>query len=406
VDERLKDPETRAINRSVSFRQAHAQIVAAATPEELNRVAESFLRQNLERSTALRNDQSLRPNEIPLTARERNLLFFGRAPEHHTSEMRELRHAWGLSRAERAEQVAAISEGRLEPSPALAKMLAELESRRSVSALRHYQASILNEEMRNPGRVNLRQLYERLSPYERTYLVEQIEGRKQAFARSSTLGAPAREPAKEASDTRVSPPHESESYRSYMAGVVEIEQRLLNEAVRQRQRSQGRFGIEGAGLSTEEARLLLPTEEQTEIRNRACNLAWERVALPETLDSQPGSAARQLGDAIAQLQEEVQPRARLAARALDEFLQEKIGHHNSVQSREDALRKLPPVDAQAWREMEVYAAETRRVLYRGFESLDRLRREVETSRVEIAATAAHAAPEPAGAKSLGNGRSA
>jgi hypothetical protein len=44
-------------------------------------------------------------------------------------------------------------------------------------------------------------------------------------------------------------------------------------------------------------------------------------------------------------------------------------------------------------------------LYRGFESLDRLRREVEASRVEIAATAAHAAPEPAGAESLANGRS-
>ena len=403
VDERLKDPETRALNRSASFRQAHEQIVATTTPEELNRVAESFLRQNLERSTALRNGQTPKPNEIPLNARERHLLFFGRAPEHHTSEMRELRHAWGLSRAERAEQVAAISEGRLEPSPTLAKMLAELESRRSGSALRHYQASILNEEMRNPGKLNLRQLYERLAPYERTYLVEQIEGRKQSITQPH---APAQEPAKEASNTRVSPPHESDSYRDYMAGVAEIEQRLLNGTVRQRQKGEGRFGDEGAGLSIEEARALLPTEEQAVIRNRACNLAWERVALPETLDSLPGSTARGLGDAIAQLQEEVQPRARLAAQALDEFFLEKIGPYKNDQSREDALRKLPPVDAQAWRELEAYAAETRRVLYRGFESLDRLRREVEASRVEIAATTAHAAPEPAGAKSLGNERSA
>ncbi len=405
VDERLKDPETRALNRSASFRQAHAQIVAARAPEELNRMAESFLRQNLERSTALRNGLPPRPNEIPLNARERHLLFFGRAPEHHTAEMRELRHAWGLSRAERAEQVAALSEGRLEPSPALAQMLTELESRRTVSALRHYQASILNQEMRNPGKLNLRQLYERLAPYERTYLVGQIEGRKQAFARSSTLGAPSREPAQEASNHGVSPPHESDSYRDYMAGVEEIEQRLLNEAVRQRQKGEGRFGEEGAALSTEEARALLPTEEQTMIRNRACNLAWERVALPETLDSPPGSAARQLGDAIAQLQEEIQPRARLAARALDEFLLEKIGHHKNDQSREDALRKLPPTDAQAQRELEAYAAETRRELYRGFESLDQLRREVEASRVGIVATTAHIAPETANSKSLANGRS-
>ncbi|MCG3145020.1 MAG: hypothetical protein HONDAALG_02561 [Gammaproteobacteria bacterium] len=405
VDERLKDPETRALNRSASFRQAHSQIVAATTPEELNRVAESFLRQNLERSTALRNGQSLKPNETPLSARERNLLFFGRAPEHHTAEMLELRHAWGLSRAERAEQVAAISEGRLEPSPTLARMLAELESRRSVSALRHYQASILNEEMRNPGKVNLRHLYERLPPYERTYLVEQIEGRKQAITRPSTLGAPAREPAQEASDRGISSPHESDSYRDYMAGVTEIEQRLLNEAARQRQKGEGRFGVEGAGLSTEEARALLPTEEQTAIRNRACNQAWERLALPETYDAQPGSAAQQLGDAIAQLQEEIQPRARLAARALDDFLEKKIGHHKNDQSREDAVRNLSPADAQAWRELEAYAAETRRELYRGFESLDLLRREVARSRAEIAVMTTHAAPEPAGTKSLANGRS-
>ncbi|MCG3144878.1 MAG: hypothetical protein HONDAALG_02388 [Gammaproteobacteria bacterium] len=405
VDERLKDPETRALNGSASFRQAHSQIVAATTPEELNRVAESFLRQNLERSTAIRNGQSTKPNEIPLSARERNLLFFGRAPEHHTAEMRELRHAWGLSRAERAEQVAALSEGRLEPSPTLAKMLAELESRRSAPALRHYQASIMNEEMRNPGKVNLRRLYEQLSPYERTYLVEQIEERKQALTRPSTLGAPAREPAQEASDRGISPPRESDSYRDYMAGVAEIEQGLLNEAARQRQRGEGRFGVEGASLSIEEARALLPTEDQTAIRNRACNQAWERLALPETYDAQPGSAAQQLGDAIAQIQEEVQPRARLAARALDEFLHEKIGHHKNDQSREDAVRKLPPADAQAWREFEAYAAETRQELYRGFESLDRLRREVEASRVEIVAATAYTVPEPAGAKSLANGRS-
>ena len=385
VDERLKDPETRALNRSASFRQAHEQIVATTTPEELNRVAESFLRQNLDRSTALRNGQSQRPNEIPLNARERHLLFFGRAPEHHTAEMRELRHAWGLSRAERAERVRALREGRLEPTLALEKMLAELDSRRSVAALRHYQASILNEEMRNPGKVDLRRLYQQLSPYERTYLVEQIEARKQSLAQPPTPTAPAREAAKDASDRGVSspvaPPRESESYREYMAGVAEIEQRLLNEAVRQRQRGGERSGEEGDALSIEEARGLLPTDEQTAIRNRACNLAWERMALPETLDSQLDSAARRLGDAIAQMQEEIQPRARLAARALDDFLREKIGPTSrNGHDQEAAIGKLSPDDARRWRELEVFAAGTREELYRGFGALDRLRREVEESR--------------------------
>jgi hypothetical protein len=188
-----------------------------------------------------------------------------------------------------------------------------------------------------------------------------------------------------------------------MAGVAEIEQRLLNWAVRQRQKGEGRLGDEEVVLSTKEAGALLPTEEQAAIRNRACNLAWERLALPETYDAPSGSAARLLGDAIAQLQEEIQPRARLAARTLDDFLEKKLGHHKNDRSREDAVRSLSPADAQSWRELEAYAAETRRELYRGFESLDQLRREVARSHVEIAAATAHRAPEPASAKSLANG---
>ncbi|MGH9850591.1 MAG: hypothetical protein ACREBD_12195, partial [Blastocatellia bacterium] len=97
VDERLKDPETRALNNSAPFRAAHKQITEARTPVELNRVAEEFLRENLRQSAALRlhhADPAARPKPetAPLNARERNLLFFGRAPEHHTPEMRELRH--------------------------------------------------------------------------------------------------------------------------------------------------------------------------------------------------------------------------------------------------------------------------------------------------------------------------
>ncbi|MGH9939245.1 MAG: hypothetical protein ACREAM_23630, partial [Blastocatellia bacterium] len=76
-------------------------------------MAEDFLRENLRQSDALRlhhADPAARPKPetAPLNARERNLLFFGRAPEHHTPEMRELRHYWGLSRAERAARAEAL----------------------------------------------------------------------------------------------------------------------------------------------------------------------------------------------------------------------------------------------------------------------------------------------------------
>src|SRR5690242_7379416 len=86
----------------------------------------------------------------PLFHISRNLLFFGRAPAHHTAEMRELRHSWGFTRDERARHIKALGEGRRAPSPALDKLLAELETRTTARAISHYRASILNEEMRNP----------------------------------------------------------------------------------------------------------------------------------------------------------------------------------------------------------------------------------------------------------------
>jgi len=393
VNERLKDPETRALNKSAAFRLAYTKIIEARTPEELSRVAETFLRENLQRDAALHLHQAdperyPKPETAPLSARERNLLFFGRAPEHHTPEMRELRHYWGLSRTERAERVKALREGNLAPSPALKEMVEELESRRTLPAIRHYQATILNEEMRNPGKVDLRPMFERLPPHERTFLIERMEEKKQSITRSQ---APMRDPASppphtippSAARTFASIPRESNSYREYMASMGAIESRLLNEAVRQRQKDSGHIVItkEGNPLSITEARVLLPQEEQVRIREQARNLAWERLALPEVFASQPEPAARRLSDTVAHLQEETQQRARMAHQALDEFVREKVGSNgrNGPPSA-DALSKLEPADAQRLRALQDYAARTREELYRGFESLDTLRRELEKPR--------------------------
>ncbi len=110
LEERMRDPETRVLNSFPAFRAAHQQLSATTSSEELNRFAEQFLRDNLARGEALRLHktdpaQHSKPEVMPLNARERSLLFFGRAPEHHTPEMRELRYAWGLSREARATRV-------------------------------------------------------------------------------------------------------------------------------------------------------------------------------------------------------------------------------------------------------------------------------------------------------------
>ncbi|MBI1762271.1 MAG: hypothetical protein HYR56_12635 [Acidobacteria bacterium] len=47
VAERWRAPEARTLHRSPAFRAIHEKLNATRTPEELNRVAESFLRGNL-----------------------------------------------------------------------------------------------------------------------------------------------------------------------------------------------------------------------------------------------------------------------------------------------------------------------------------------------------------------------
>src|SRR5262249_51005067 len=214
--ERLKDPETRVLNVSEPFRNSHEQITEARTPEELNRAARAILKGN------------------DFSWRERTLLFFGRAPAHHTPEMRELRCSWGLTRAERAENVRALGERRRAPSPAMEKMLVELDTRTTARAISHYRASILNEEMRNPGKLDLRAMYERLPGYERDHLFGKIKEREEPLAsRHPSL----RETAPEIDVSRsqaAQVPRASESFREYTSAMADIERRVLHEKKRQK----------------------------------------------------------------------------------------------------------------------------------------------------------------------------
>ena len=389
LDERMRDPETRALNSSAAFRRAHQQLNATTSAEEVNRFAEQFLRDNLAHGEALRLHKSdpaqhPQPEIMPLNARERNLLFYGRAPEHHSAEMRELRFAWGLSREARATRVRDLHEGRLQPSGTLEKMLTELETRQSLPALKHYQASLLNEKMDNPGKLDLQPLYERLPPHERTYLLERIDAKKQSYQRPEP---PLRETKDEANRTSVTPrsqgelPRESQAYREYLAGMGAIEHRLLNVAVQQRQAATKGILVSQKEyqLSITEARSLLPAETQINLRQQARQQAWEQLVTPEVFTAEPKAQA--LSDTIAHLQENSQQRARLAHQVLEEFVQEKIGATaNKEKINQAALTKLTPNDAQRWQALQDYAVRTREELYRGFESLDVIRRDIEQTR--------------------------
>lgn len=334
ADERLSDSETRALNRSSEFRAAHSRLNAARTPKELSLFAEGFLRENAALSRALQKHQVdpehiPPPAKTPLDARARHLLFFGRSPTHFTPEMRQLKYDWGLSREERAARTLLLREKQLEPSPPLKAMLHELESRTSVKAVAHYQASILNERVENPGRLNLRSLHESLAPHERDYLFERIQSRKLTLARVSAPAHSSEEQpgvrSQQASAGRTfgQIPVTSGAYQNYMASMGAIEHQLLNEAVRRRHEIGSRGGETGALLSITGARALLPQQEQTQLRLRARNMAWESVVPTEVFARNPSATAMRLSDAVAHTQEQLQEKARVAHAAREQFIQKQ-----------------------------------------------------------------------------------
>ena len=352
LDERLRDPETRALHSSAVFRDARTVIINARTPAELSHSAEDFLRTNRRRSEELRQHladpaQYPPPAQRPLDARERNLLFYGRAPEHHTAEMRELRIHYGLTKAERAVRVTQLRRGEIEPSPPLKELLNELAMRQTTKAINHFQASLLNEQMKQPGRVNLYHLNQQVPPHESTYLYEVTERRKQTLQR---------QPVSERETERVSvssAPPASESLREYLAHMGQIERRLLNAEVRNRSDERNERGL--SDLTITEARSLLPTQTQREVRVRASRLAWEALVPAEVFASNPPPEAVRLSETIAMIQEQLQERARVA-RSVSDDVQIRLGEDEQKQA---ALRR--------------YAEQTRTAVYQGFERLDEQR---------------------------------
>ncbi len=412
VGERLRDPETRALNTSSVFRDARASLFNTTTHEALGRVAADLLRVNERRSEELRRHRAAPekhplPTVMPLNTRERNLLFNGRAPEHHTPEMRELRLNYGLSRSERTARIADLREGRIEPSEVLKTILRELETRKTAKAIAHFQASIINEKMNSEGRVNLHLLSQRIPPHERTYLYELSEERKRDLVRLPSAG---RSEVVRDNDLAELPvtrafgaiPRENGAFREYMANMGRIERQLLNEALIERgiEFERSDFGRSKRGLTITEARLLLPESLQREIRLRARNQAWQSLVPEEAFDRNPSPEAARISDTIARIQEHLQEKARIARTIHNDFVAEKVHFYEERIQRQKAdggslyvtqedrekvvqlaLGSLSSADARKLAELDRYVVQTREDVYRSFESLDVQRRELELARV-------------------------
>jgi hypothetical protein len=402
IDERLRDPETRALNTSDEFRRARAEFLEARTSDALGKIAERFLRLNQQRGEELRLHlldpaRHPRPETTPLDARNRSLLFNGRAPAHHTREMRELRINYGLSRANRASRTEQLHQKRVDPSRPLGLLVDQLEIRRTVRSVSHFQANLLNAQLNQDGKLNIHQLYNSLPPHERAYLFERSENRKRNFEIT-----PDRSPQ---SNLHESPngrafgeaPRGSKTLREYLTHMGRIERQLLNQEIR-RHRPNIIATEDRDGMTITEARSLLPEQSARDIRMRARSQAWEQIVPSESFERNPPQESIRISDTIAYIQEHLQESARIAQNARNEFLAEKIREAerrngiresiskgfsppNPIRRREDfvqsVIASLGPEDARKFAALDHYAAKTREEVYLGFEAIDSQRRNLE-----------------------------
>ena len=334
IDARLQDPETAARNRSPEFRKFQNQLHAARTPEEVNRVAAAINKENWEAGERQKRDANLpgiseRPAIAKLGPKEMKLLFYGRAPKHYTAEMRDLRHQWGMSKAEKDARLRNLKEGKISPSPTLRRMLTDLESRASLEAMAHYRAQLknYNHEMKLPGKLDLKTIHDRLGPYERDYLYQQVSAKEQALSRGkvqertfpnslSVARASETPERKKAEQTYLTPPKDSPAYKEYITAAKRHETQLLVEATNQFR------GI--SGLMAEEARQQLPLVTQQQIRVQSQKLAWADIAPPEIMEENRSPEAERLDRTIAHAMEHLQSRARLAKDARQDFIDQKV----------------------------------------------------------------------------------
>lgn len=288
--ERMKDPTTRLLNSSPTFREAYNQLNGAKTPAELNEIASGIAKANqaaYNQTKAHLADPSIPKPQPALSYQERDLLFRGAMPDHYTPQMREVRIAWGALPKERAEMKAGLADGSMEKSKSLQLLETELSKRTSVKAVNHLWAAIKGG---NENAKQFQEAYSSLGPHERDYFYEAKQSRIAGFLTPPEKSLPAPDPTK------------STSYREYVRAVA------------------AEVGdVKG-----------LPPAEAKAVRENAQFKAWWDT-LGEGVgerNSAPSPAERKLADIITNAQERLQVEARAARDMKDGFINTKLAEYD------------------------------------------------------------------------------
>jgi hypothetical protein len=178
IDFRQSDRVTADLNQNRVFREYALRLTDTRTTDELIATAleitkENFANYQQQEAFRANPETASAPAKDPLSLTELRQLFLYASPAGVTKaaagQMRSvlLSTVFGKDKSDR---VQLLAKGLLQPSPALAKLLQNLETRTTLAAINHFYASLQNPNPDRPNPFNLYEAHRSLPQFEKDFL--------------------------------------------------------------------------------------------------------------------------------------------------------------------------------------------------------------------------------------------
>jgi hypothetical protein len=307
VDYRLNDHATAELARNPVFRDYSQRLADTRTTEELVETAIEIRLENYELHEQLRAHLTDRankpaPDKKALSVSEMRELFLSASPladsRVEREQMRAVLYSMTVFGKEKAERVQLLAEGKLQPSPMLARLLENLDERHTKAALNHFYLSLRNpaETLTRQNSFDLYKAHRSLPQYERDYLHNHALAAKYEVlntlnrTQEKTINAPSQT---EAILENLARPSEIGFYQEYYARADLLEARSIAEAEGLR---------EGVSSQSLQSSSIVPELSDLEVRTISHvvnNFDQPRQAqIAEHLRQSPDERQQNIGDMI------------------------------------------------------------------------------------------------------------
>jgi hypothetical protein len=183
IDYRLNDHATLQLATNPTFRGYSERLAAARSPEGLIKAGNDIRLENYQLNQQLiahraEPDKVAAPEKQPLRVMEMRELFLTTTPIANTrgerEQMKEILQSMTVFGKEKTERVKLLSEGKLAPTPALSKLLTNLDTRQTPRAVDHFYSSLKTpaDALQTKNSFDIKSTYEGLQQFEKDYLYQ------------------------------------------------------------------------------------------------------------------------------------------------------------------------------------------------------------------------------------------